>query len=250
MQFTKAGQDPDGNIYGTAREEPGPARDLCERYSRISARISDPAQDRLVPVVVSDPWPFLDRGSPRRRLFCPDDLPHVASAVAAAGGRGAGQADVLVLLPAALAASHHNDAEIAMMAVVDLASWAADNGPAAEGLGWAADTVTRSAVASRILRGAEGAGIVGTREAADGYHFICSLAMGAITAGRQEENSEALVTLDTPGLVGVLDRAVRHARAMPVPALPLNLAAELREAVRAVGMALDVRAGEGRSRAA
>jgi len=221
MKFITESRIPHGHLVGSANCGSRAEHALCKSYSDAADRLLDPG-DRLVPVV-AEPWPFHDPDCQRRRLFEPADEPGIAEAVFGLIGFEPDGADVLAVLPPGLAEAGLSGSAVLQIVVMDAATWMVENEGPPAGLGWIGGEVTRAALAARLLRGAEGAGMVSADEAADGYRAICAAALSGLASERHEENGEVLLTREEPGLVTLIGLVVQAARKAAAPALPLEL---------------------------
>ena len=234
MRFTTTGRDAGDCLIGIAMAGTQATQALCSRYSSIAKALLAGESATVVPVVL-DPWPFQDPETPLRRVFDADSEPGLFAAVAP---EGAGDETLVSALPPDLTRARLSPEDVAMLVVMDMASWEADNTGPAEGLGWAQAEVKRAAIAARLLRSLAAAGLVGPERAERGYGEICACAMEGLAGHSAEDNAEALLAVEIPGLVAVLASAVRHARSAPPSPLPLVLEDEGDAALEAVARAL------------
>jgi hypothetical protein len=233
MKFVESGCGVDGFMVGTASAAPGAVSRFCERYARISARILSPAAATFHPVVC-DPWPYADPKGKLRRVLEPEFAPGLHEAVSDAIGVEFDDTDLVVAMPPELADAHFSDADIVMMAVFDIASWEVDNTARIIALGWMQAEIKRAAIAARLLRAAEAAGLVSVRDAADGYREIAACALEGLAESRYEHNGEALLVREIPGLVSFIHACVEEARLGVPSRAPVDSSAIGEAAVRAI----------------
>lgn len=250
MLFTSTGHDQSGDQVGVAVNTQGsPAAWICQLYSGIAARLARQEDDHIHAVVVADPWPFADGAVPKRRLFHADDMTGIAAALAAEERRDVGEQDVVALLPQATLDRVRSADDVLSAVVFDLAAWSVENMPGqVTELLWAGPVLCRAVIAARLLRGAEAAGLVDAWVAGAAYREVCAMSLAELTED-YEENGEALLSLESPGLIAFLHRMVEHVRLAPPPALPLGLYEEA-EAAQAMLRAGLQEAGPTRRRVA
>lgn len=251
MKFSSTAREPDGPLHGEISPATGASREFCRRYRVVATALLSGGDVDIHPVVL-DPWPFDDGASPLRRVYDSeeDGEPNLHAAALAGWGLQASADDLVVAIPPDIAMGDVSEAELVLTVVMDAASWEADNTENVSHLSWTGPEIKRAAIAARLLRGAEAAGLVNARDAADGYMEICAIAMDGLSSRRHEDNGEVLLAREFPGLVTLLHRLVEDARTSPPPLAPLSAQDAGRDAMRSLSHALASGTGIAPSQAA
>jgi hypothetical protein len=225
MRFTISEPVRSGPIRGAVSKAILSCNTFHTVYEGISRALFSP-QDGIIHAVVVEPWPFGDADVLRRRIYDsePDGEPLLHAAAMNMMELRDGRSDedhLVVAVPRTIADKMPNGAAMLMLVVMDAASWACDAGCVCEELEWADPDMRRAAIAARFLRAAEGGGLIGAVEASGCYLEICANALEGMAGRRHEENGEALIARETPGLVSLLHDVVEHARHSIPARLPL-----------------------------
>jgi hypothetical protein len=226
MKFTHHAPRPHGRLEGTVDASLGKEADLCRSY-RVAALQLFAADCVDVHPVVLDPWPF-DERVPLRRVY--DDVNEGASRYVF----DQNSENLVVALPPGIADSRPARTDMMMMVIMDLATWTAEEAVPDERLSFADTEIKRAAIAARFLRAAEGNGLIGGRDAAQGYLAICATAMEGLASRRHGYNGEVLLAREAPGVATLLNEVVGESRRSAAPLLPMNPFDEAQIALQAV----------------
>ncbi len=226
MKFEWTGIDEDRYLRGEATNDVGPEDRICLRYRSIARDLFESDAVRMHPIFL-EPWPFAEPAAPRRRIYDAggDEQPVLYDSVMDLCSGRSQDADLVVALPPTMRNAFFTNATMAMIVIMDIAAWHADNAPQIEGLLWADSHLKRAAIASRLLYAAENGGMLNAKEVVQGYDTICASVLEAISSN-YDENGEALLMRNNPGLVTLIHRTVESARGGAINSLPLDPAEE------------------------